>query len=220
MEICAAVFAVNYAVPHVFGMDYPRILRAIMDAGDVTQADLAKRLGVEQPTVSRWLSGSEPKEAHRNRIVAEATRIGVIGDVRSEDVSAQIDPPRPRTVSVIGYVGATDEAHYYVVDSGALDHVAAPEGSTENTRAMEVRGSSLGPVFDRWLVFFDDVRSPVEHDLLGELCVVGLKDGRTLVKEIRRGNNGLHDLYSNGSAEPITDVTIEWAAKVKDMRPQ
>jgi hypothetical protein len=50
-------------------------------------------------------------------------------------------------------------------------------------------------------------------DLIGQLCVVGLADRRTLVKQVQRGSDlGLYSLHS--AEKPIADVTIEWAATV------
>ena len=123
------------------------------------------------------------------------------------------------TVKVVGYVGAAAAAHFYAVAQGELDEVPAPEGATPATVAVEIRGSSLGELFDRWLVFYDDVRRPMTPDLIGHLCVVGLADDRVLIKKIRRGANGLYDLLSNVE-EPIRGVEIEWAARVKSMFPR
>src|SRR5262249_48594399 len=64
-------------------------------------------------------------------------------------------------VNVVGYVGAGAEAHIYDVPPGDLDEVEAPLGSNEATVAVEIRGNSLGPFFNRWLVFYDDIRRPV-----------------------------------------------------------
>ena len=125
-----------------------------------------------------------------------------------------------RTVSLVGYVGAGAETHFYAVAQGDLDEVPAPAGSSLETRAVEIRGDSLGSLFDRWLVFYDDVRSPVTSDLIGKLCVVGLSDERVLIKKIRNGSKrNLYRLLSEKEA-PIEDVAVDWAAKVKIMVPR
>jgi|SRR5215510_876445 len=129
------------------------------------------------------------------------------------------DPPAPK-VPVAGYVGAGAEAHFYAVAQGDLDEVDAPEGSTKETVAVEIRGDSLGTFFDRWLVFYDDVRSPVTPDLVGKLCVVGLRDGRVLIKKLQRSRvHGQFNLVSQAEP-PITDATVDWAARVKSMTPR
>jgi transcriptional regulator with XRE-family HTH domain len=127
------------------------------------------------------------------------------------------EEPSPPLVRVVGYVGAGAEAHLYEVAQGDLDEVISPYDATEATVAVEIRGDSLGAFFNRWLVFYDDVRRPVTPDLIGELCVVGLEDGRVLVKQVRRGRaEGLFTLFS-ATEKPIADVAIAWAAKVNSI---
>lgn len=123
-----------------------------------------------------------------------------------------------RQVPVVGYVGAGSAAHYYATGQGSLDYVAAPEGASESTVATEVRGDSLGPFFDRWLCFYDDVRSPVTEDLIGHLCVVGLLDGRILVKKLQKARAPRTFHLLSQTEDPMFDVEVEWAAKVKDLR--
>ncbi len=121
-------------------------------------------------------------------------------------------------VPLVGYVGAGATAHF--VPAGELGEVDAPDGSTGSTVAVEIRGDSLGPLFDRWLVFYDDVRRPVTTDLVGRLCVVGLEDGRVLIKKLKRSKSrGLYHLLSQ-TEDPILDVAVEWAARVKQMVPR
>jgi len=125
-----------------------------------------------------------------------------------------------RTVPLVGYVGAGAEAHFYAVAQGNLDEVPAPDNSSPATKAVEIRGDSLGSLFDRWLVFYDDVRSPFTLDLVGKLCVVGLKDDRVLIKKIRQGSKKHLFRLLSEREPPIEDVEIEWAAKVKTMVPR
>ncbi|WP_439398985.1 phage repressor protein [Bradyrhizobium sp. PMVTL-01] len=124
------------------------------------------------------------------------------------------------TVQLVGYVGAGAEAHFYAVAQGALDYVPAPSGSSPETKAVEIRGDSLGSFFDRWLVFYDDVRSPITDDLIGKLCVVGLKDDRVLIKKVRVGSKPRVFTLLSEREPPIEDVEIVWAAKVKTMVPR
>ncbi|WP_240233582.1 LexA family protein [Devosia lacusdianchii] len=137
------------------------------------------------------------------------------------------DPADPEdveehTVPVVGYVGAGAEAHFYALSDGELDRVPAPDGATSDTVAVEIRGESLGPLFERWLVHYDEVRSPITPDLHGQLCVVGLANDKVLVKKVRPAKSkgrGLYDLLSNNE-DPLPDQVIVWAAKVKSMVPR
>ena len=132
----------------------------------------------------------------------------------------EIDTDRGRMVPLVGYVGAGAEAHFYAVAQGNLDEVEGPDNSSAETKAVEIRGDSLGSLFDRWLVFYDDVRSPITPDLINRLCVVGLADDRVLIKKVRQGSKRhLFNLISEREP-PIEDVQIEWAARVKTMVPR
>lgn len=138
-----------------------------------------------------------------------------------EDMVGWLDT-RPGAVEVplVGYVGAGAEAHFYAESQGPFDMVPAPDGVTPSTVAVEIHGGSLGELFDHWIVFYDDVRSPVTPDLIGRLCIVGLEDDRILIKKIKASKTkGLYHLLSN-MEEPILDASVRWAAKVKSMVPR
>lgn len=205
----------------------PKLLKTMLEAGPFTQTQLASRLStaktpVTQPQISRWMKGQDPERPNYERIVEVAKTIGVISDVRSEDVAAGIDPPSTgRKVPVKGYVGAGSEAHFYKLSDDDYEEVTAPDGATDQTIAVEIKGTSWGRFMNTWLVFYDDIRSPITEDLLGHPCVVGLADDRILIKVIQRDGKGGYRLVSNDSTEPdIEDAMIEWAAKVTSMRPR
>jgi transcriptional regulator with XRE-family HTH domain len=125
-----------------------------------------------------------------------------------------------RDVPLVGYVGAGSLASIYSDGQGPFDEVPAPDDATDKTVAVEVRGSSLGELFDQWIVFYDDVRDPPRSAWLGKLCVVGCADGRILIKKLTRGQlPGTYTLISN-TEPPIYDVPVAWAALVKTMRPR
>ena len=96
----------------------------------------------------------------------------------------------------------------------------APDAASAKTVAVQIRGHSLGALFDNWLVFYDDVREPPGDDLVGRMCVCGLADGRVLIKALKRSQiAGLWTLLSNAEP-PIYDVALDWAALVREMRPR
>lgn len=174
-----------------------------------TQEWLASQLGVSQPTVNRWLGrGADPRGENRDRINELYDRL------YSEEGSEIEEVP------LVGYVGAGAAAHYYGESQGELDRVRAPKNATKDTVAVEIRGASLGELFERWLVYYDEVRRPVTPDLIGRVCVVGLPDDRVLVKQVKRAKTpGFFHLISN-TEQPILDVEIVWAARVLSMEPR
>ena len=183
-----------------------------------TQTGLAQALGRSPSTVTNLLNGKRALKQREVPVVARYLGVSPPETAFSPHEVEEHDPDR--VVRVAGYVGAGAEAHYYAVAQGDLDEVAPPHSVTERTVAVEVRGDSLGALFDRGLVFYDDVRSPVTPDLVGKLCVVGLPDDRVLVKKIRRGKNGLYDLVSNSDADTLRGVAIDWAAAVRMIVPR
>lgn len=228
MEICVDAFESNYAEPHKPGMhhDIPKLLKSMMARMEGGQVELAKRLGgkISQPDVSRWLAGADPKGKNYQRIMALAEELGLIGDVRSEDVADSIERGPKREIPVRGYVGANSQSFpFNTSNPGDFGSIEASDQDTDQTVALVIIGTSLGEFFNRWYVLYDDVRSPITDNMVGPsgpLCVVGLSDDRVLVKKIERGSRrGLYNLVSNAKDEPVVEnVSIEWAAKVKSLR--
>lgn len=110
------VFAAYHTAVHSSAMtpnisDVPKLLRAIMDSKGWTQESLGSRLGVDQPQISRWLKGQKPNGANYEQILFLAQSMGLVGDIRSEDVADALPAPSAPTkkVPIKGYVGAGEE---------------------------------------------------------------------------------------------------------------
>lgn len=207
-------------------MHSPAPYSVFMDAGDrlktareaagyETATQAAEAMGVPAPTYLGHENGSRGFPAKRARQYAEFFRTSAEWLLYGKG-----QPTRRPTVPLVGYVGAGALAHFYATADDGLDEVDAPPGATAHTRAAEVRGESLGPLFDRWLVFYDDVRTPVTPDLIGQLCIVGLPNDQVLVKKLQRSRTpGLFHLLSNNEA-PMLDQEVAWAARVRTMQPR
>lgn len=179
---------------------------------------LADALGLSPSAVTRMLDGT--RRVHLEEVPRIAAYLGdTPPDIGAEIALDDAEPPPDATVPLKGYVAAGAQAHFVPLDENEFDRVIAPPNSTEKTFALEIRGTSLGELFDRWLVYADDVRSPVTADLIGKTCIVGLSDGRIVVKKLKRSRAGLYDLISN-TEEPIRGVSVDWAARVKHMGPR
>lgn len=171
-----------------------------------------ERLAPVLETTAEWLLSESGPEA-----------LPPLGHADSQDIAATLagSTPRGRKVRLRGYVGAGAEAHYYALADEDYEEVDAPLSATDQTVALEIKGTSFGPLMNTWLVFYNDVRSPVTPDLIGQVCVVGLADDRILIKQIKRERNGSYTLISNNATEdPIENAEIEWAARVTDMKPR
>ncbi len=93
-------------------------------------------------------------------------------------------------------------------------------------RAEMPVGDQLGPMFDNWVVFYNDVRNPPDDSLIGKICVCGLSDGQVLIKTLVRGSKeGLSRLIPNSAMNPnstaptLDDVDLDWVTPVCEMRP-
>lgn len=183
-------------------------------AGFETARAGAERVGVPYDTYAQHENGT--RGVPKNRVEVYARAFGV----EPQWILYGRGPANGgrKTVPLVGYVGAGAVAHYY--EPADLGEVDAPDNATENTVAAEIRGTSLGPLFESWLVYYDEVRTPVTPDLIGRMCVVGLPDGRVLVKLLRKSSaRGRYHLLSNNE-EPILDQEVVWAARVKSMTPR
>jgi transcriptional regulator with XRE-family HTH domain len=191
-----------------------RIAEARRQAG-WSQHRLAEAIGAAQTTVSSWERGRTEPGREDVRRVAEALAIPIARIELGEGGEAT----EIEAVQLVGFVAAGARA-WFADGQGNFGEVPAPQAANERTVAVEIRGSSLGEFFNEWLVFYDDRREPVTTDLIGRLCVVGLADGRVLVKLLRAGSApGLYTLLSQ-TEDPITDVEVAWAARVRSMTPR
>ncbi|HEY3812837.1 MAG TPA: helix-turn-helix transcriptional regulator [Caulobacteraceae bacterium] len=195
----------------------PHKLRAWRKHRNLTLEGLAERIGMSHQNLGRIERGLVPLQDEWVIAIARALEVEPADLFREPGAGPHAGGPK--TVPLVGYVGAGAQAHFYA-STDVLDDVPAPEGATEHTRAAQIRGDSLGPLLDAWLIYYDDVRTPVTPDLIGRLCIVGLPDDKVLVKKLERSRSpGLFHLISNNEA-PILDQTVQWAALVKQMSPR
>lgn len=162
-----------------------------------TQAGLAKAMGVGDSAITSLLQGTRDIKAREVPII-----------LRYLDLD---------TVPLVGRVSA-GLGIIFLPEEGDWKRVPAPPGATEKTVAVEIVGTSLGPMLEGWLAFYDRVERPITKALLHHLCVVGLPDGSVLIKRVEPSRTkGLFHLYSNTNEPPILDQEISWAAQVKHL---
>ena len=184
-------------------------LRLLRDGRGWTQGEAAAALGTTRNQYVKLEGGSRRLSDKWIKLASEAYGVD----------PGHVVTDRSGTVPVAGYVGAGTEMHFYSESQGPFDEAPAPEDATTHTVAAEIRGQSLGPLFDGWRVYFDDRREAVTDDLIGRLCVVGMADGRVLVKQVLRGKaEGRFELHGQ-FGEPVLDAEVVWAARVSSMMP-
>jgi transcriptional regulator with XRE-family HTH domain len=194
-------------------------LKRLRTAKQLSQSELARKAGVSQQLIS-------PLERGENVTTNKLPKIARTLGARVADIDPAYKDQAPISeryeVPLVGYVGAGAIAHFYGSGDDPDEFVPAPDEATPDTVAVEIRGTSLGAIFEHWLVYYDDVRAPVTADMIGRLCVVGLPDDRVLVKQIRKSKSpGLFHLLSNsGDADTLLDQEVSWAARVRSMVPR
>lgn len=180
---------------------FPNGVAQAMKRAGIGTSELARIINTSRQNVARWKNqsrGLTPEWAKKLAPALNTTPAELMlleADLRSEDVAHMLpEGPRPKTVPLKGYVGAGSEMHYYRLADEEYEEVPAPRKATDRTVAVEIRGKSMGPTVAGWLVFYDDVHSPVTEALHGRLCVVGLSDDRILIKLVQRQKNGIAGL--------------------------
>lgn len=211
---CAGVFDYRNAVTHIAWMRVPVILEKIVEATGWDQTELANKLGTSQPTVSRWMDKERPQEprgGNERRIMRLAQKLEIIKDTSGNTLL---------TVPILGYVGAGGTVDYSNSQGPFGEAKMPPEGKA-TTVAVVVRGDSMAGVLeDGSVVYYDNRHEPPTDALFKKLCVVGLTDGRVLIKRLLPGSQpGLFHLFSV-SAPPLLDQSVEWAAKVSFIAPE
>lgn len=155
-------------------------VRELMKVTGLKQGPLAQRLGVSQPTVSRWLKGATPdpaQEAAIRKLMAEA----------SATLPREVSPPAffgnyeapaidkgqfPRDVPVIGIAACGDDASF-ILNGQTGDYVRRPPGleGKNSVYALNICGDSMYPVYrHNALVYVDPKKTPgVSEDAVIEL---------------------------------------------------
>jgi hypothetical protein len=75
---------------------------------------------------------------------------------------------------------------------------------------------------DGWLVYYDNRNGGLTQDMFGQLCVIGLASGHTVLKTPYPGSKrGLFNLESqNPAIDTMRDQRVKWAALVTAIVPR
>ena len=176
----------------------------------LTQVELARMAGTSQPQIKRLESGERPISAEWARRLAPH-----LGVTPSQLIFPET-AGKPMTLNILGRVGAsTDGVVIHESDHGPFGVIQAPIGAKGTEAVVEVDGHSMGIYApDGSLILYENREDPPQESMLGEVCVVGLPDGRVLVKRLLRGSRkGLFDLESV-VGDTLRDQKVNWAAVV------
>jgi len=151
-------------------------VRLKMKSLGLTQADLAEKAGVAQPTIHRLLSG---KIATTTKLVelAQALQCDVEWLLTGEsEALSNIEPATPMTKGlypVISWVQAGDWSQIYEISQQEAEHYPCPVKCSDKTFLLRVRGMSMSPTFNEGELIFID---PEVEATNGKFVVARLDD--------------------------------------------
>jgi phage repressor protein C with HTH and peptisase S24 domain len=194
--------------------DLQRAVYALLE--NRSGSELAELAGIREGTLRRFLT--TPGANMRNDTIqklAEAT-----GKTIAELLSYK-SKPRAR---LVGRVGAGAVVFMFPGDAAQGDHelIDTPQGidPEDDLEALEIDGDSMRPFKPGWRVFYRRSEFQPADTMIGKLCVVKVRDGALLIKEVYRGHDvGTYTLTS-WNADPINDVHIVAAAPVLTIVPR
>ena len=177
-----------------------------------TKAELARRAEITYDSVNKYLAGKVDKP--RGQVLSALAKALGVDELWLEKGIDQDSPTR--LVPLKGYIGAG--GHVEAIETGP-EEIDAPADSHPDTVAAQIRGDSQLPVLqDGWIIYWSISRPAME--MLNQLSVVQLSDGRIMVKTLRNGSKaGLFTLTSFNAAD-IVDVPVDWAAKIDWIKPR
>ena len=178
-----------------------------------TKAELQRRSGVPYDNILKYLAGKvdQPRGDILAKL-AEALEVDALWLEKGVDHLSQT-----KHVRLIGYIGAGQAV--YPIDDGADDEVEAPADAHPSTVAARVRGESMLPMFQEgWIIYWS--RHLPAGEMVNQLCVVQLSDGRIMVKTLRSGSQPGLWLLTSFNAADIVDVPVEWAAPIDWIKPK
>jgi repressor LexA len=189
-------------------------IQRILEAADWTQKEFAKRIGVSQGTVSKWLNEEQSPNTKQWDKVIDLIK----SDHRLAELSIDLEPPA--SVDVAGQVGAGAKIEDFFDDDHGHYQAFLPFPAFGNFISFEVLGDSMLPKYDPGdvVIVWADQRRNVES-FIGELCVVRLETGERYLKRLEPGSKpGLYRLESF-NASPIVDVPIAWVGEIMSVVP-
>jgi hypothetical protein len=175
-------------------------------------------MSAESPGGRQYTPEVAQRYARRFGVTAEWLVTGYVPTAGGKaGASRQPRPAPPTKFRIRGYIGRGGRVYFYQVAPEDLEEIEMPELVNESTVAFEIRGRSMGPAFNGWFLLFDDLRQRPTPDLVDELCMVALADGRMLIKVLGKGRaEGQFDLIFQDEPR-MRNAAIVWAAKVKGM---
>ncbi|HDR1113280.1 TPA: helix-turn-helix transcriptional regulator [Pasteurella multocida] len=196
-------------------------LLSLMEEKGISQAELARRIGIKQPSVYKILSG---ETRNPTKILEIATALGVdahwlkTGE-GSRDTSLIVSEPNAEhkvkvdhlSVSAIAGYNGFSNADYpdiirsiYFSETGLLEIIG--RRSSEGIYLINIPTDSMAPTINKGDVGFVDVKI---NSYVGEGIYVFDLNGETYIKRLQRIPTGVIRAISDNTIYPPFDITEE-----------
>lgn len=197
-------------------MDRREILRQWVIQGlekdNKSRGGLALALGRSQSVVTAMLKTPDEEDARPIRV----EELAVIAGYLEESI-----PPLAGIATIVGTAGDAPEG-----DINFLGEAPMPSGGELETLAIELVGDSLlrTTTGKGGIIYFENRREAPAPDMIDHPCVVGLADGRVMIRVLQIGRSeGFYDLESYDDrtirdaqvswVSPLTTIILPWQAK-------
>lgn len=131
-------------------------------------------------------------------------------------------PISNKTVQVVGYVGPGQFVCLYDERQEGLimKTVACPPGlDPDYIIAIEVQGDSMLPKYDPGEIIYYNKPFGIDLTCLNKVCVIGLKDGQTIIKRLRASIKKNHYNLESYNSSAVDGVEISWCAPILFTKP-
>lgn len=178
-----------------------RRLTILMEEKDLTQTELASKIGITNVTISRYLSGERKPRIEIVTKLAEVLGTTVdylLGSERKTENSKRILP-------VLGTVKA---GYDYLAQENIIDYIdpSMNIADPENYFALKVKGDSMSPFFDEgdYLI----VQKTDTELYNGDICVVLINGDEATVKKVVRTKDCI-ELHAYNPYYPVKKFTAK-----------
>lgn len=191
---------------------HDRLKLAREQAGFETAVAAALRFGWNETTYRHHENGI------RNFPKPKAVIYGRAFRVSPEWLLLGVGVASKKPVPLVGYVGAGDQV-FETDDGGSLSDIDPPPGVGPEAVAVVVRGDSMWPRYSDGDMIIYDCHIPLHKGNRRE-CVIGLQDGRRMVKRLRLVEGTDMVILESHNAGPleVKASDVMWVAPIAWVR--
>lgn len=203
-----------------FNAIFSKKLKFYIHKNDMTQAELAKRLGVSAQSVTSWCKGD--KSPRMDKVDAMCRIFNCRRSDLMED-SSEAKPSRSTgvVIPVLGRVaaGIPITAAEYVIDTEEISQAMAADGEYFG---LQIKGDSMEPKISNGDVVIVRKQSDADD---GDLVIALVNGNDAVCKRLKKYAEGIALLSTNPAYEPmyfsekeIAEKPVEIIGKVKELR--